>query len=529
MLRCCPYLVLLAIVLADVAQIAGTDLWGHIRFGQEIIKSAQVPYRDDYSFTAGQSLWWDHEWLSQVLMALSYNALGVLGLKLFKFACAVATIVLLAAAEAESGAGIAVQTVIMIFVAEAIAPFVQFRPQVLTYVMFTATMLLLARHNFRGQSPLWLMVPLEALWVNLHGGYVVGLAALAAYGGTVLVADLAAGLGWRRAAYPCLVTAAATVATLLNPYGVRAWTGVVRHIADPLVRSLVEWQPLVTWFSVQLHASPFSIALALLWGLPVIALAIAIFLEPRAGCVPLVAVAALFVASTFASVRNLPLAMIAVAVPLARYAGMADIRDPAAAWRRALQSWRKIARGHINPLPEERPAPRRIVSHTAGGLLTLAGYGLALLIAIWAGAFSNRLKLEKPCPAQALSFMKLNGLRGNVLTAYAWSGYLIWHAEPGDKVFFDTRFITVYPPRVTRDYINFIDAQPGAMRALDDYPTDFVLVAPQSPAYKLMMGIKGWKLIYDGADAGLFARSSLDIGDLRKLPEQRNALARWFP
>jgi hypothetical protein len=93
---CSPALIVLAIVLADAISYCDTDLWGHIRFGQAILATGHIIRADPYSYSAAGHIWIDHEWLSEVIMAASYNWLGVLGLRLLKLTLTVVTFVFLA-------------------------------------------------------------------------------------------------------------------------------------------------------------------------------------------------------------------------------------------------------------------------------------------------------------------------------------------------------------------------------------------------------------------------------------------------
>jgi hypothetical protein len=85
LLRYAPGLVALAIVIADSGQTTDTDLWGHLRFGQAVIAQRHLILHDLYSYTVYGAPWSNHEWLTEVVMAAAYNALGVVGLKLWKF------------------------------------------------------------------------------------------------------------------------------------------------------------------------------------------------------------------------------------------------------------------------------------------------------------------------------------------------------------------------------------------------------------------------------------------------------------
>src|SRR6187549_3515302 len=64
---------------------ADPDLWGHLRFGLDLIATHRIPGVDPYSFTQDRP-WVNHEWLSELAMGLAYRAGGVTGLMLLKAA-----------------------------------------------------------------------------------------------------------------------------------------------------------------------------------------------------------------------------------------------------------------------------------------------------------------------------------------------------------------------------------------------------------------------------------------------------------
>jgi hypothetical protein len=122
--------------------------------------------------------WHNHEWLSELLMALPYDRLGVVGLKIWKAACSAATVLFLSAGLAETGASVMMQLGTLAIAASALMVQMQFRPQIFTFLLFAAQMAIVARHNYRWTGQLWLIVPMMALWADLHGGFIIGIAAL---------------------------------------------------------------------------------------------------------------------------------------------------------------------------------------------------------------------------------------------------------------------------------------------------------------------------------------------------------------
>ncbi len=501
LLRYSPAVVLLAILIADSNRHTDPDLWGHVRFGQAFIAKRHLIDRDPYSYSAAGHLWRDHEWLAEVVMAAVYNAAGVVGLKLWKFVFTALTVLFIADAEAATGAPPSIQLPVLLVASVGLILQTQFRPQMFTLVCLSALVALLARDNYRRGGTIWLAVPLMALWANPHGGFVAGIVTLALYTGAVASCDLAAGEGLRRAIRLGLVTLAATAATLLNPYGIGIWKAVVYALRNPYTRGIVnDWQPLTHALAVQWHQG-FSGVLIYLAVIGLIAaLAAAFVASPRAGDLPLVAIAAFMSLAAFQSVRNMALAVIAVSGPLARHLAVLSER-----------------RRHGAPAPDSRSVNQWLMLAVCG-VLMLQG-----------GLFSSRLAEDKAYPAGAVSFMRAHQLHGNLLCDFGWGQYLIWHTFPADKVFIDGRNDTVYPPDVVRDYLLFRFDLPGGAHVLDAYPHDFVLIPTAAPARHLMERRHDWKLLYRDDESLLYARASAPAAGLPDLPVTGAAHPGGFP
>jgi hypothetical protein len=502
LLRYSPAVVLLAILIADSNRRADPDLWGHIRFGQAFIANRHLIDRDPYSYSAAGHLWRDHEWLAEVVMAAVYNAAGVVGLKLWKFVFTALTVLFIADAEAETGAPPSIQLPVLLVASVGLILQTQFRPQMFTLVCLSALLALLARDNYRRGNTIWLAVPLMALWANPHGGFVAGIATLALYTAVTALCDLTAGAGLRRATRLGLVTLAATAVTLVNPYGLGMWKAVVYALRNPYTRSIVnDWQPLTHALATQWHQGPSGVLLYLAVIGLIAALAAAFVASPRAGDLPLVAIAAFMSVEAFQSVRNMALAVIAVSGPLARH----------------LEVLSERRRGGAS-VPDSRPVNQWL-------LLALCG-----LLTIQGGLFSSRLAEDEAYPAGAVSFMRVHELHGNLLCDFGWGQYLIWHTFPADKVFIDGRNDTVYRPDVVRDYLLFRFDLPGATHVLDAYPHDLVLISTAAaPARHLMEQRRDWKLLYRDQDSLLYARASAPAANLPGLPVTGAAHPGGFP
>lgn len=482
-IRYSPALVLIAIMIADALRVADPDLYGHLRFGQQILAAAQVPRVDTYSYSVVGLRWISHEWLSDVLLAWFYFHWGVIGLKVMKLGCTAAIIVLLLEAMRETGASVVTQISIMLLAGIRLSAQMQFRPQIFTYLLLALILMLLARDNFRGRAMLWVAVPIFALWANLHGGFVIGLSAMGLYAIVRGGQDFATGHGPARFFHLAAVTSACIVATVLTPYGTGSWLSVLHTIGNPeMLRAINEWQPLLSAMVVEYHSAPMLFVYDLSMLAIFLGTAGVIALAPSTDDLAMIAIAGVLVASAFIQVRNVPLGMMAAMIPLARHATLA-LR---ARW----------------PAGSSSSVPPRPISLPGQIVLLIAAFALAAET----GLFSSTLGLTEPYPVGALEFMQRHNLSGNMLCEYSWNDYVIFHESPRDKVFLDSRFEMIYPRRIIEAYFAFAFDHAGAAQTLAGFPNDFVLINPKTLAANVMARAAKWTLIYGDSNSSLYAR-----------------------
>jgi hypothetical protein len=508
LLRSAPALVLFAIVIADVMRGADTDVWGHIHFGNIVLTQHQLFFHapSSYACPPGPRDWIMVDWLGEALMALVYNVGGVVAMKLAKFGCVAAVMVLLSLGMAETGAALMVQALTLTAVAFALIPHMQFRTFLADDVLLAALMAMLARESYVRRAPLWLAVPMLTLWANLHGGFFVGLVALGLYTAVCGAQDLAQGRGARRAVRLAALTSAATLATLVNPYGLKDWVVIAGVLRNPFTLSHIsEFRPLLVVIA-DFHREhrplfTFGSALAIMAGLVV-----TFALTPRADDLALLAVGALMTAVALYAVRNTGLAVIACCIPFCRHAGL------------LLERIRFFTSDSVERLASARRA------------LQAAIVLLAVIVAIRTGLLSKAMPAVEAKPVGAQAFMREHGLGGNVLTDFGWADYLLFHDAAHTKIFIESIFEAYYPHRVQSDFAAVNYAEPGAARVLDAYPNDFVLMPTGSAAYGLLMTQAGWRLIYRDPVSALFARAGSPAAQLAGVPQLvRSAPLSVFP
>ncbi len=476
-----------AIVLASADNFADPDLWLHVITGLIILDTWHVPRHARYfTYSAGPVPWRNHDWLSEVTLAIAYGSLGIIGLKLVKLVCVAVTISALGFGLSKTVASRSAQRVILTLTAAGLAPQMQYRPQLFTFAILSVILAMLAIEVYERPVTLWPLVPLFGLWANFHGAWLVGLGTLGLAAAVLGAQEMLAGHRPTRALKIAGVTMLCALATVLNPVGINIWSYVLHSAGDPLIRKIMpDWIPLLTmlrwdWTHARLESLQVLIPLALFVGF-----GLSLALAPVVSDAPLAAVAAAFVGGAFYMLRNASLGVIAIASPMAHHFGIAASRasgEPAND-RSALDT-----------------SPGRIMLGTAIVVLAAAG-----------GLLSPRLRTLNPVPADAVAFMKQRGLHGNILNHFDWGAYIIWHLMPQSKIFIDGRAEEIYSDALMRQYALFFYDLPGGNAILSEYPHDFILVSPDTGAYRTASADKNWTVIYRDDVAVLFARSSSSI------------------
>ena len=237
--------VIVVLAFASLRTAADPDLWGHVRFGQDILAAHSIPRADPYSFTSDRP-WVNHEWLAEVLMAAAYGAAGAAGLIALKLAVVLCTFVVVWRALRHAGVFRPIAAGLLVIAAAGVYPqLIAIRPQLFSVLLF-ATLLALMNGAGRGRWRLLLWTPvLFGLWANLHGGWIVGLGVLGLWSvGRVFPAlSVAEGRPGAPVLWAAGGTALALAGTLATPYGVGLWRFLWETVG--LGRAdISDWQPI---------------------------------------------------------------------------------------------------------------------------------------------------------------------------------------------------------------------------------------------------------------------------------------------
>jgi hypothetical protein len=165
---------------ALLGRIGGDARW-LAALGRTIFTQGSIPTGVPYA--ASPSLDWVNV---PVVGELVFHALqfvgGDRGLLLAQVVAVTAALALLGLGMRAYGASDAASAFVLVLVFFAALPsFIIVRAQLFSLVLFCATLLLLRAEARTASRRVWLLFPLVAIWANLHGAVLVGLAVAAAY------------------------------------------------------------------------------------------------------------------------------------------------------------------------------------------------------------------------------------------------------------------------------------------------------------------------------------------------------------
>jgi hypothetical protein len=473
--------VIAAVLLADRTRFVDPDLFMNFLCARDVLDLGAVPTVDTHSFARPDLAWTVNEWLGQLFQLAVFRVGGGVGLLAQRLALAALAASLLLLTARRSRASWPAAALALLVCWPAVAHFFLIRVRTLSFVALPLLLWLLTEHRRGSRWAVWLIPPLMALWVNLHGAYFLGLGLIG-----LAVADALAGRLLRRdggrgsATVLAVVFGLAAAATLLHPAGLRVHGLVLGTIGGGNISTISEWLPVwdhplaVTWTYGALI--PLALGLAiwrlwrrdLLWSGALAGLALETALHVRFGA----------------------LLGLVTAVPLAM----------------ALQ------RGVV-----------KVGERGALGVRALALAALLTVPASWPVWGSPDLELRMDprwTPLAAVRFMAANDLAGDVLAEYDWGAYVIWEL-PAARVFIDSRSDLLYPEEVEREWSTFALLDDGWEEVLTGSGATAVLLRATRLPEASVGALPGWRGVYSDGFATLLLREAPVNREFLERLEQR--------
>ncbi len=445
----------LALAIAAVRPLGDPDVWWHLRTGELIVDQGLVD-RDPWSF-ASRNTWLLHEWLSEVVMYLSYAIAGYDGV-IALASIVIAVFAALVVASCRRVAQPMIACLALVLTSVATMPTLAPRPQLMSWLLLAAVCPYLRRCVEDRRLPWWL-VPVVWFWANVHG---LWLTVLVLFGFMIIGMAIDEGArGWRVTARFCglgvlsLAAAALTPsgpALLLAPFHVRSYA-----------RFVSEWDPP--------SITHPAVACAL-----ILVLTVVVGWARQQSRVPATTVGFVVGATAMGLLytRTVPVAAIAVA-PLAAAAA---------------QSWCNQA------APRFRFDLRESVIW--GVVLLVALPALSLQLSRVADIEPSR-HVGSTTTAITTTTARLQQLPGRprVLNQYEMGGWLLWAARDVSPAI-DGR-AEIYPVRYVEDYLDTLAMRPGWQSFLAKGDFDAAILLSDTPLTGGLRSV-GWVVVEEQDD-----------------------------
>ena len=470
------------------------DTGYHIRAGEIILRDLAVPRHDPFSFITPPLPWTAHEWLSEVLMSIVHKAMGIPGIVVFFALLLSTTYWLLFRWIRARRRNILMDLLVLVLVVLSSRIHWLARPHVFSLFLIVLLYQILILHQEDRGNYLYVIPPMMLLWVNLHGGFIVGFLFLGIFlSGHFLGYFVSKGeerpVSATKGKQMSLVFAASVLAACVNPFGAQALLFPFRVVSETYLMDNVH-----EFLSPNFHeAVPYRYLLLFLIGILGVSRARLNFGE--------LALVLLFTSMSLYSARYIPLAAIVYAPVLSKY-GDILIRQSEARWSRLLR--------------ERSLVYERIEVSAKGFIIPLLVLGV--ITALSTGNIPIRFP-KKIAPTTAVDFLRSNPLQGNMFNNDEIGDYVIYWLYPNYKVFMDGRS-DMYGESILKEYSKVIAIEPGWKDVLNKYDINYIFYYTNSVLVRHLLTDEGWRRIYVDNVASIF---------LRNTPGNAESIVRYLP
>ncbi|HTM08373.1 MAG TPA: hypothetical protein VL754_08285, partial [Verrucomicrobiae bacterium] len=394
--------------------LGDADTGYHIRTGEYILRTHTVPTHDIFSFISPPLPWFAHEWLSEVIMAWVHQIGGLTAVVIFfSIAIALCYALLFKFVEALPCNLLFGLLIVALTITSSWLHWLA-RPHIFSLVLTVLWYRILDDYQNAARNRLLFLPALMLLWVNLHGGFILGLLLIVIYlAGNLAMFLFASGQDATQARKKVNKLAIALVACiavcLVNPRGYLVLLFPFETLSNKFVTANV-----IEFWSPNFH-DPLPYKYLLLVAIGVLVLSRSV------GLIEWVLLLLLTYMSLY-SQRFIPLFAIIVTPILVRGSQaildrLSDrLREFFAFRDRNLRENNAMATGYLWPVV----AVAAVFALTASGKVHFG--------------FDPTIK-----PVAAVEFLKKEHIEGKVFNDDEFGDYMIYAASPQYKVFFDGR------------------------------------------------------------------------------------------
>jgi hypothetical protein len=504
---------LLVFTALSVRLLGDAGIGWHIRTGQLILATHTIPRVDPFSSTMAGQPWFAWEWLYDLLVGSLDTAAGLNAVVLFTSVIIATTFTWTFRLLQRRNTNFLLALILVLLAASASMIHFLARPHVVSWLFTVAWFWILESSEESCSDPaanssaslsVWLLPPLMVVWVNLHGGFLVGFVLLAIYWISAVwqsirrktdrfdgvLHGIRAG---KRARTLSLIGLLSALATFVNPCGWKLHVHIYGYLSNRFLMNHID-----EFRSPNFH----GVAQKCFAGLLLLTLVALALKKREAGAIRasqfLVLLFAVY-SGLYAS-RNIPVSSLLLILVTGPWLSEATenlsgkLSDNFAKRKPFLQRMQAIDRG------------------LRGHLWPIAAVSLACWTAAHAGKLGATQLMDahfdaKRFPVQAVNYLENHNVPGPILSPDSWGGYLIYRLYPRTKVVLDDRH-DLYGEEFLKSYLKMIHVEPGWNDFLKQHPAGCILVPKDSALANILLETPNWQPIYGDTLAILFIPAS---------------------
>ncbi|MFH0794030.1 MAG: hypothetical protein V2A74_08360 [bacterium] len=243
------FILVSAIFMSRMIHFYDADVFMHLRFGEIILDEHQIPSTDPLTWVAAGEPYTDHEWLFQIIAALTHRLGGDLALSVLRALLIALTFALLWVELLRRHRSFGFALALTLAGALTSWGLSEARPYIFSPLFLVIVWSCYWRWRATEKRKWLLPLPLVFLsWANIHAGFTSGLILLALLGlGEVVETWRASGspeFPTARGRFRILVATALLcgLATWLNPYGAEIWLFPFKIVGKKIFATyILEW------------------------------------------------------------------------------------------------------------------------------------------------------------------------------------------------------------------------------------------------------------------------------------------------
>jgi hypothetical protein len=506
---------LLCYTILSVRLLGDAGIGWHIRTGQLILASHAIPRVDPFSSTMAGHPWFAWEWLYDVLAGWLDTVAGLNGVVFFTALIIALTFSWAFRLLLGQGTNFLVALILVLLAMSAAMIHFLARPHVLSWLFTVLWFWVLESSETRGRLAsahdrrhlLWLLPPFMLLWVNVHGGFLLGFILLGIYWLSTVwqwsrlkqdrFDDALQKIRARnRARDLALIGIMTALATLANPYGWRLHVHIYRYLSDRfLMDHIDEFQ------SPNFHGVAQK-CFAVLLLVTLVALGLR-KREPQGIRTSGVLVALFAIYSGLYASRNIPVSALLLILIVGPWLPDAA-RQLVERFAKRRFAFRAADRSPTHFIPRMQAIELNSQTH----LWSLVAIAVIGWISFHGGKLGARPLMgahfdAKRFPVSAVDYFESHHVPGPIFAPDYWGGYFIYRLYPRVKVAIDDRH-DFYGEEFLRSYLKTVHVQPRWEDFLNQHEIHAIVVPKDSALANILLETPRWQRIYTDEVAVVF-------------------------